>query len=198
MFGFGQTSISAKLYGHLAIDGARGVPVIDQSSSDLIKFRWVTPAIQICLANGKYHEFEFTNLLLQTAQDEVADTRLSFGVKYERGKNFTKNPESTFRFLVGVSARGYFGYEQLNALNPNGWPTENRVLGLALAINPHLEYHLFRNFYFDFSPYCEVLNFAGRDEYVYNEFIPEELRGAQDFYLLRFQLFLRFGLAWRF
>lgn len=198
MLAFGQMRISAKLYGHLAANGARGVPVIDRTSTELLEFRWVSPAIHLSLQNGKYHEFEITNFLFQSSPNEGTEARFSIGAKYEYGKIFTRNPYSSFRFLAGISARGYYGVEQLNGLNPNGSPTENKVLGLGFALNPHLEYQLYKNLYFDFSPYCDVLNLAVRDEYVFNEFIPDELRGAQDFYLLKLQFFLRFGLAWSF
>ncbi|MCC6725729.1 MAG: hypothetical protein IT258_14565 [Saprospiraceae bacterium] len=195
---FSQQNGTVKVYTHLAVNGARGVPIIDQPNASLLQYKWVSPALHIEFDSGRYHEFELTNLLLQTAPTDEVDTRFSFGLKYERGRNFNFKKNGPLRFLTGISCRAYYGMEQLNQSGPNGIPSENNVIGLALAINPHLEYKLFKNLAFDFSPYCEAINFAVRRELVFDEFLVDEQQDSIDFYLLKLQFFLRFGLAWRF
>ncbi len=195
---FSQKIRTVKLYSHFAFNGAISVPTIDKEPTGLLAFKWLAPALLIDQTENRYHEFELTDFFLQRAPDEETDTRFSIGFRYERGWRLNKLPAGNTVVRIGLSVKNYYGLEQLNELNPTGWPLENRLYGLSLALNPHVEYRVFRELYFDFSPYCDLLSVAARSEYIYNEFIDVEQRQSIDFYTLSMKFFLRFGLAWRF
>lgn len=187
-----------KLYSLFALDGALAIPVIEENSTDLFTFRWFSPAVLIPRNKGHYDEIELTDLRYQRAPDFETDTKFSIGLRYEHGKRFNKNGNSSMSFRAGPSLRSYFGLELLNDSNILGYAVENQVYGLALAINPHVTYRIYKNLIFDFSPYCEVANFTTRLEYVYDPFIDEEQRQSVDFYFDGLTIFLRAGIGWQF
>ncbi len=195
---YAQQKPTFQLNAHIGLDGATSTLFMDGNSNDLITFKWLTPSVVFHRENGKYHELELTNLVLQRAPDVATDTRFSMGIRYERGRQIGKDNGGNLVLKAGVSLKHYLGTEQLNALNPNGLPTENKIFGLTLALHPHIEYKIYKGLVFDFSPYCELINGAARVEVVYDEFLDEEQRDSVDFDLIGLQFFLRFGLGWRF
>lgn len=193
-----QRIVSAKLYGHLALNDGISIPVFEEPSGQILRYKWLAPAIRFQYDNNRYNEWELTDLVFQKAPDSETDTRLSIGLRYETGIRLTKNAAAPLEISLGGSLRGFTALEQLNDTNILGLAAENTFYGLSLAITPHLQFRLTPNLVFNFSPYVELANGTVRLEYVYDEFIDEDQRGSVDFYFRGFQSILRFGLGWKF
>ncbi|MBI1225670.1 MAG: hypothetical protein GC192_10580 [Bacteroidetes bacterium] len=197
--GNAQRIVTAKLYSNFGLNSGLTIPYFEEENGgDIIRYKWLSPAINYQYENNRYREWELTDFLLQIAPDGETDTRFSIGLRYEYGARLVRPSNKLLKINVGGSIRMFGALEQLNSSNIIGLPVENKYYGISMAITPHLEFEITKRLRFELSPYVELVNGTTKLEYVYDEFIDEDQRGSIDFYFKSFQTIFRFGLGWSF
>lgn len=185
------------LYNHVPLFDAPVLLGVDESadnrfvtlSSLALAYHWET-------VNDLYHEVELSRVgrdRVDNGNGFTTTQTVSFG--YEMGAVFPRKYNNIV-VRMGGSARYYYGFRTIDDFFT---PTEQTTHGLIISSNLHVDWRLYKNWYFGMAPSVQLLNGSFRLEDVFDpQFqLTEDETTAVDFYFKPFQLLLRFGVSYR-
>lgn len=146
--------------------------------------------------NELYHEIELSRLGRNRFDNGSGFTTTeTASIGYEIGAIFPRKYNNIV-VRMGGSARYYYGFRTIDDLFT---PIEQTTHGLIISSNLHVDWRLYKNWYFGMAPSIQLLNGSFLLEQVYDpQFqLTEDETAAVDFFFKPFQLLLRFGVSYR-
>ena len=147
--------------------------------------------------NELYHELEVSRISFLRIDDGI-DTEFiteSFSLGYEFGGLFPRK-YNNIKLRMGGGIRYYYGLQTIDDLFN---PIERTIHGMIISSNLHLDWRLYKKWYFVMAPSFHLVNGSFRLETVFDPSfqLTDEETSAVDFFFRPFQFLLRFGVSYR-
>lgn len=177
-----------QLFGQIEYLGVENTSDLRLTSLSSLGFAW-----SLEKENGLYHELEIARFLFSIEDNGTSLVETTSGsFRYEFGA-LMPHRNKRIKVRMGGAARYYLANRNIIVFESILQTTH----GLILSITPHLDWQLYKRFYFELAPTFQVLNGSMRLEENYQQTLTIEEETAVDFYFQAFRPLLRFGISYR-